>query len=153
MFLAEIFNFIGCANDAACDITLHKIAYFLAYNNTTETTFVVPMINHFVSYLWAIVWLLWHKAFPMWCHPYYFHVQKCKISRQGTELQKLWKRSCIVISSDLCNLMKKILDKISFHRHFNISWHRLIIWSWTGKIWSVIFYFWWMGKSLLAMIL
>ena len=41
------------------------------------------------------------------------------ISRQGTELQKFYKRSYIVISSDLRNAIKKILDKISFHTHFN----------------------------------
>ena len=46
-------------------------------------------------------------------------------SRQGTELQKFYQviyleipRSHIVISSDLCNAIKKILDKFSFHRHF-----------------------------------
>ena len=43
---------------------------------------------------------------------------KLIISRQGTELQKFYKRSYIVILSDLFNAAKKILDKFSFHRHF-----------------------------------
>ena len=46
---------------------------------------------------------------------------KLNISRQGTESQKLLKRSYIVISSDLWNATKKILDKFSFHRYFNYS--------------------------------
>ena len=42
-------------------------------------------------------------------------------NRQGMELQKFYKRSYIVISSDLCNASKKMLDKFSFYRHFNLS--------------------------------
>ena len=43
---------------------------------------------------------------------------------------KFYQRSYIVISSDLCNAIKKILDKISCHRHFK-KW---CIFSWCTTI-------------------
>ena len=35
------------------------------------------------------------------------------------ELQKFYERSCIVILTYLPNAVKKMLDKVSFHKHFN----------------------------------
>ena len=35
------------------------------------------------------------------------------------ELHKFYQRSCIIILTDLSNAIKKMLDKISFHKHFN----------------------------------
>ena len=40
--------------------------------------------------------------------------------RQGAELKQFYDRSYIVNSSDLCNTIKKILDKISRHRQFKL---------------------------------
>ena len=39
------------------------------------------------------------------------------------QLKKFYQRSYFVISSDLCNVIKKILDKISFYTHFKDSGH------------------------------
>ena len=36
------------------------------------------------------------------------------------ESHKFCQRSCIIILTDLANAIKKMLDKISFHKHFNI---------------------------------
>ena len=41
-----------------------------------------------------------------------------RISRPGKELHKFYQRSCIIILTDLPNAIKKMLDKISFHKHF-----------------------------------
>ena len=54
------------------------------------------------------------------------------ISRQRTQLQKFYKRGYISNLTYLSNALKKILDKISFHRHlkgfdrsleFSLKWH------------------------------
>ena len=50
---------------------------------------------------------------------------KLKMSRQGTELQKFYQRSYIVISQDFFNATKKILDKFSFHSHFKDFYFKL----------------------------
>ena len=34
------------------------------------------------------------------------------------ELNKFYQRSCIIILTDLSNAIQKMLDKISFHKHF-----------------------------------
>ena len=36
------------------------------------------------------------------------------------ELHKFYQRSCIIILTDLPNAIKKMLEKISIHEHFNI---------------------------------
>ena len=36
------------------------------------------------------------------------------------ELHKFYQRSCIIILTDLSNAVKKMLDKISFHKHFKV---------------------------------
>ena len=41
-------------------------------------------------------------------------------SRQRTQLQKFYQRSYIVISSDLCAAIKKILDKNLCHSHLKV---------------------------------
>ena len=48
-----------------------------------------------------------------------------KMSRQGTEVRKLYQRSYIVISNDVFNTTKKILDKLSFHSHFKDFYFKL----------------------------
>ena len=40
--------------------------------------------------------------------------------RQGRQLRKFYQRSCIIILTDLPNAIKKMLDKISFHKHFKV---------------------------------
>ena len=37
------------------------------------------------------------------------------------ELRKFYQRSCIIILTDFPNAIKKMLDKISFHKHFEHS--------------------------------
>ena len=45
---------------------------------------------------------------------------KLNISTKKT-VTKFYQRSYIVISSNLCNVIKKILDKISFPRQFKLT--------------------------------
>ena len=36
--------------------------------------------------------------------------------------KKFYQRSCMIILTDLPNAIKKMLDKISFHKHFKYGW-------------------------------
>ena len=42
------------------------------------------------------------------------------ISGHG-ELHKFYQRSCIIIVTDLSNTIQKMLDKISFQKHFKVD--------------------------------
>ena len=44
-----------------------------------------------------------------------------RISRQRRELHKFYQTSCRIILTDLPNANKKMLDKISFHKHFKLK--------------------------------
>ena len=50
----------------------------------------------------------------------YLCIEWIWISWPGRELQKFYQRSYIVNLSDLWNAMSKMLDQISFHKHFKI---------------------------------
>ena len=41
------------------------------------------------------------------------------LAKEHMQLQKFHRRSYVVIASDLCNAIKKLLDRISYHRRFN----------------------------------
>ena len=44
-----------------------------------------------------------------------------KVEYLEEEFEKFYQRCYIVILSDLCNAIKKLSDKILFHRHFNFT--------------------------------
>ena len=50
-------------------------------------------------------------------YPMKSDVSKRKVLR--IELHKFYQRSCVIILTDLPNAINKMLDKISFHKHFN----------------------------------